>query len=102
MESVGNCYQVTCSDILGVDGQKDENPTTPDPTTNFANQAVRKPTPDNTIECMFHSDCKEIIQSQVRRGKILLLEKVAVFSLGVVASKSNLVVMQKCIKKVIK
>ena len=54
------------------------------------------------IECTFHSDCKEMIQSQIRRGRVLLLEQVGVFSMGVVPAKSNLVIMEKCIKKVLK
>ena len=49
VETVGNCYLLKCSDILGLEGQK------------FS--TYEKHRMDNTIDCMFHSDCKELMQT---------------------------------------
>ena len=78
VEQVGMCYQIRCVDIQG--GSLDSD----------------------TIDCTFHSDCKPKMQKEVRKGCVLFLENVAVYCLGMQPNKSNLIVMDKCIKKVIK
>ena len=80
VEQVGNCYQVTCADI----------------------QFGFVPKEETVIQVTFHSDCKSLMQKKVRKGKIVHLKNAAVYSLGMQASMSNLVVMAECVANVIR
>lgn len=77
VETVGNCFQVNLRDVSG-----------------------------QQIMASLHPSCREIVIKQVRRGRILLLKEVAMFSCG--GSGGNkfknviLVVMDHCIERVVK
>eukprot|EP00347_Sterkiella_histriomuscorum_P010819 403374806 len=71
VEVVGNCYQVKMQDIIG-----------------------------DQIEGTFHSDCKEQFSKQIRRGRVLILENIAVFSLN--PRSIYLIIKADCIKSVVK
>ena len=53
VETVGNCFQVVLKDVQG-----------------------------ETILANMHPSCRDIVIKQVRRGRILILKDVAMFSLG--------------------
>lgn len=72
MEMVGNCYQVKMEDLLG----------------------------EEQIEATFHSDCKELFQRQVRRGRIMVMRDVALFSLN--PRNPYLIVKAECVVSVVK
>lgn len=71
VEMVGNCYQVTLEDIIG-----------------------------DQIEATFHSDCKEYFAKQIRRGRILILQNVALFSLN--PRNIYLIIKADCICHIVK
>ena len=77
VETVGNCYQVILRDAS-----------------------------ENEIQASFHPSCRDIVVKQVRKGRIMILKEVAMFSMGGSAGMKNknyvLIVMNECIVQVVK
>jgi len=78
VETVGNCFQVVLRDVHG-----------------------------DQILASLHQSCRETVISKVRRGRIMILKDVAMFSIGGTGAftKSKnyvLVVMDHCIEQVLK
>lgn len=59
---------------------------------------------EDAIEASLHSSCKEIVQSKVRKGRILIIKEAAIFTVnGSKTAKSYiLVLMSHCIDQVIR
>ena len=72
VETVGNCYQVILRDAH-----------------------------EELIQASFHPSCRDIVVKQVRKGRIMILQDVAMFSMGGSAGMKNknyvLIVMGDCI-----
>lgn len=75
VDQVGNCYRVKCSDVQ----------------YGKPNHEVQQS--DTLICASFHSDCKDMMQKKIRKGKVLVIEKAVVYSLGMHSSQSSLVVL---------
>ena len=72
VETVGNCYQVILRDPAG-----------------------------DIIQASFHPTCRDIVVKQVRKGRIIIMQDVAMYSVGggagMKSKNYNLVVMGDCI-----